>query len=56
MREREAREIPGLRYETCRGCGLRWNITKGQTIPKDGYLCPRCQWGRTIYKQNDRRK
>ena len=56
MREREAREIPGLRYETCRGCGLRWNIAKGQTIPKDGYLCPRCQWGRTIYKQNDRRK
>lgn len=37
MREREAREIPGLRYETCRGCGLRWNIAKGQTIPKDGY-------------------
>lgn len=31
-------------------------IAKGQTIPKDGYLCPRCQWGRTIYKQNDRRK
>lgn len=45
MREQEAREIPGLRYETCRGCGLRWNIAKGQTIPKDGYLCPRCQWG-----------
>lgn len=40
MREREAREIPGLRYETCRGCGLRWNIAKGQTIPKDGYLLP----------------
>lgn len=35
MREREAREIPGLRYETCRGCGLRWNIAKGQTIPND---------------------
>lgn len=45
MREREAREIPGLRYETCRGCGLRWNIAKGQTIPKDRYLCPHCQWG-----------
>lgn len=56
MREREAREIPGLRYETCRGCGLKWNIAKGQTIPKDGYLCPHCQWGRMIYKQNDRRK
>lgn len=29
MREQEAREIQGLRYETCRGCGLRWNIAKG---------------------------
>jgi hypothetical protein len=29
MREREAREIPGLRYETCRGCGMRPAVAAG---------------------------
>lgn len=41
--ERKEQEVPGLRYETCRDCGLRWNIAKGQAIPKDGYLCPKCR-------------
>lgn len=37
------REVPGYRYEACRHCGLRWNISKGQFVPKSGYTCPHCQ-------------
>ena len=42
-REEKVRELPGLRYETCRYCNLRWNIAKEQKVPKDGYICPHCQ-------------
>ena len=31
------------RYETCRRCGERWNISIRALIPPGGYLCPRCR-------------
>lgn len=37
------REVPGYRYETCRCCGLRWNVSKEQFAPKNGYICPHCR-------------
>ena len=30
------------RHETCRACGLDWNISRAQRMPARGYLCPRC--------------
>ena len=33
------------RYETCRECGLDWNVSKQAAIPWSGYLCPVC-WSR----------
>lgn len=42
-RKETVRELPGYRYEACRYCGLRWNISKGQFVPKSGYTCPHCQ-------------
>lgn len=36
-------ERPGLRYETCYGCGERWNIPKKYILPPQGYLCPKCR-------------
>lgn len=30
------------RHETCRACGLDWNISGKQRMPARGYLCPRC--------------
>lgn len=26
----------------CVGCGLSWNISIHQQIPRDGYTCPNC--------------
>ena len=26
----------------CNGCGLQWNISIYQRIPKTGYICPHC--------------
>ena len=44
--ETERQEAAERRYARCRCCGERWNIARGQRIPEDGYLCPRCEWGR----------
>ena len=41
--EEKMHEVPGYRYEACRYCGLRGNISKGQLVPKTGYICPHCQ-------------
>lgn len=30
------------RYEICRRCGLKWNVSALQKIPQEGYLCPEC--------------
>lgn len=38
------REVPGLRYETCTYCGMRWNVAKAQSVPFDGYRCPHCRF------------
>ena len=35
--------MPGARYETCRECGLEWNVSKQAAIPWSGYLCPVCR-------------
>lgn len=39
---RPSRKREGARYETCRECGLEWNVSKQKEIPPSGYLCPRC--------------
>ena len=31
------------RYETCRECGKKWNVSKLAVVPMNGYLCPRCR-------------
>lgn len=33
----------GTRYETCKDCGLEWNVSKQLVIDWRGYLCPRCR-------------
>lgn len=40
----------GERYETCRECGLVWNVSKQKEIKASGYLCPRC-WSKNRNKQ-----
>lgn len=35
--------MTGARYETCRECGLEWNVSKQAVIPWSGYLCPVCR-------------
>lgn len=37
------------RYETCRECGLEWNVSKYQEIPPGGYICPWC-WSKNKNK------
>ena len=39
------RRIPGARYETCRECGMEWNVSRLAPIPPGRYLCPVC-WTR----------
>lgn len=29
------------RYETCKVCGLRWNVSRTYRMI-DGYICPKC--------------
>ena len=41
-KHREYHKTPGLRYETCRECGLEWNVSKKAVIPYFGYRCPIC--------------
>lgn len=31
------------RYETCKECGLEWNVSKQAVIPWYGYRCPWCR-------------
>ena len=31
------------RYETCAGCGQKWNVSAQAKIPRSGYICPRCR-------------
>ena len=31
------------RFETCRECGLEWNVSITAKIPFNGYLCPKCR-------------
>ena len=33
----------GYRYERCAICGDWVNVAIRQTIPDDGYVCPRCR-------------
>lgn len=44
------RKREGARYETCRGCGLEWNISKQTVTPPSGYLCPHC-WSKNRNKK-----
>ncbi len=34
-------EVPP-RYEICKDCGRRWNVSAGLEIPFGDYLCPWC--------------
>lgn len=43
------RKREGARYETCRECGLEWNVSKYAVIHKSGYLCPHC-WSKNRNK------
>ena len=36
------RKREGARYETCKDCGLEWNVSRQAVIDWRGYLCPRC--------------
>ena len=27
----------------CVGCGLQWNVSIFQQIPRSGYICPHCE-------------
>jgi hypothetical protein len=38
-----SRRREGARYETCRECGLEWNVSVKAEIPLGGYLCPKCR-------------
>lgn len=29
-------------HKECTRCGKEWNVSKYQTIPKGGYICPHC--------------
>lgn len=31
------------RFETCKYCGIDWNISAKAVIDPNGYLCPRCR-------------
>lgn len=33
------------RYETCKRCGKRWNVSRERKVPMSGYLCPDCVSG-----------
>lgn len=32
----------GKRFAECIKCKNIWNIAKGQIIPSNGYICPKC--------------
>lgn len=31
-----------LRTAICIKCGLEWNISRYQSLPREGYICPYC--------------
>lgn len=33
------------RYETCKRCKKRWNVSRERKVPMSGYLCPDCVSG-----------
>lgn len=39
---KQTRRREGARYETCRECGLEWNVSKNTAIHRNGYICPHC--------------
>lgn len=45
QKKRPKRLREDLRYETCRECGRKWNVSKKAVIPFNDYLCPQC-WGK----------
>lgn len=32
-----------MRYEKCRECGVKWNVSKYASLPRGGYICPKCR-------------
>lgn len=32
-----------MRYEKCRECGVKWNVSKYTNLPRGGYICPKCR-------------
>lgn len=43
-------------YARCTVCGLTWNISIGQKIPKGGYVCPHCDYRRKEHKHESERE
>lgn len=37
------RKFADARFETCKVCGLEWNISIKAAIDWHGYTCPRCR-------------
>ena len=35
--------MTGVRYEICRGCGRKWNVSVLARVPWYGYTCPICR-------------
>ena len=35
--------MTGARYEICRGCGRKWNVSVLAKMPWYGYTCPICR-------------
>lgn len=40
---RKRPRYPDERFERCRECGYRWNVSIGAKMPPSGYLCPVCR-------------
>ena len=36
----------GIRFEECKGCGQRWNVSVFAAVPCFGYMCPKCRYER----------
>ena len=32
-----------MRHEKCRECGIKWNVSKYASLPRGGYICPKCR-------------
>ena len=44
MTSKDHAEIAPAAFPTaiCIKCGLEWNISRYQTFPREGYICPYC--------------